>query len=160
VRKSLIRIGLWALAGAAALPVWHLTPSQAQTTETKKTQKKRTGSEDRYNGPLNQVLLKDFDPKSNLVVAEHHPAKAKFPAIDVHVHPSARTPEQIAAWVKSMDATGVDVMVLMTGAAGQDFDRLVDLYLKPYPTRFILFCGMDTRNLDPEAPDFPQKVTA
>ncbi len=113
-----------------------------------------------YDGPMNKVLLKDYDPNSNLVVPEHHPAKAKFPVIDVHVHPAARTPQEVADLVKTMDQTGIETAVLLSGAVGQNFDRLVDLYLKPYPNRFLLYCGIDTRNLDIEAPDYPQKVAA
>lgn len=113
-----------------------------------------------YDGPMNKVLLKDYDPHSNLVVPEHHPPKAKFPVIDVHVHPSARTPEEVAEMVKVMDQVGVDVVVLLTGATGERFDKLAELFLKPYPDRFMLYCGMDTRSLDIEAADFPQKVAA
>jgi predicted TIM-barrel fold metal-dependent hydrolase len=109
---------------------------------------------------MNQVLLKDYDPKSNLVVPEHRPAKARFPAIDAHVHPRGRTAEQVAELVKTMDQAGVETAVLLTGAVGKDFDQLAELYLKPYPNRFLLYCGIDTRNLDPEAADYPQKVAA
>jgi predicted TIM-barrel fold metal-dependent hydrolase len=57
-----------------------------------------------------------------------------------------------------MDEVGVRTVVLMTGATGQTFDRTVELYLKPYPNRFVLFCGMDTQNT--EAPDYPRRSAA
>jgi len=113
-----------------------------------------------FEGPMNKVLLKDYDPVSNLVVAEHKPTRAKFPVIDVHVHPAGQTPQDVASLVKTMDETNVEVAVLLTGAVGQAFDRLVDLYLKPYPNRFVLFCGMDVRGRDIEAPEFPKNVAA
>jgi predicted TIM-barrel fold metal-dependent hydrolase len=147
--------GLLVLAGFTAVLVWQLGLSQTPTPETKKSGGQASS---RYNGPLNSVLLKDFAPKSTLVVEEHHPAKARFPVIDVHIHPSASTPEQVAQWVKAMDDAGVETIVLMSGAVGQNVDRLVDLYLKPYPSRFMLFCGMDTQNI--EAPDYPQRAAA
>ncbi len=159
MRQVLLRTLIFASAGFAAAGSWYLGISFAQNPAAAGKQSLRTGRA-AYDGPMNQVLLKDYDPDSSLVVPEHHPLKAKFPAIDVHVHPSARTPEEVAAWVRAMDATGVETVILMTGATGPEFDRYVDLYLKPYPTRFVLYCGMDTRHLDIDAPDFPQKVAA
>jgi predicted TIM-barrel fold metal-dependent hydrolase len=111
-----------------------------------------------YNGPMNSVLLKDYDPIPSLVVPEHHPAKARFPAIDVHSHAYVTTPQQVAELVRAMDDTGVEKVVILTMTTGEEFDRLVDVYLKPYPTRFLLYCGIDTRHLDISAPDYPQKV--
>ncbi len=153
MRKSLAIQG-GVLAAAAALAVFSF--SQFETHA--QTPPRRQQAE--YDGPMNKVLLKDYDPHSNLVVPEHHPPKAKFPVIDVHVHPSARTPEEVAEMVKVMDQVGVDVVVLLTGATGERFDKLAELFLKPYPDRFMLYCGMDTRSLDIEAADFPQKVAA
>jgi predicted TIM-barrel fold metal-dependent hydrolase len=107
-------------------------------------------------GPMDKVLLKDYKPDSSLVVPEHHPAKAKYPAIDVHSHVYAQTPAEVAEWVKTMDEAGVETTVILTGATGERFDRLVDLYLKPYPKRFILFAGIDISNYD--APDYPERA--
>ena len=141
------------MAGLAVVATGYLSISRAQAPAAK-----RKGNSGEYNGPMNQVLLKDYDPTTSLVVAAHHPPKAKFPAIDVHVHPAARTPDQVAAWVKAMDETGVETAIILSGATGAEFDRLVDLYLKPYPKRFQLYCGMDTTNID--APDYPQRAAA
>ena len=151
--KRISHVGLYATAVAAAALTWQPGRSQAQTAATNAP----VGSdEEAYDGPLNKVLLKDFDPRANLVVAEHHPSKAKFPVIDVHMHPSARSPQEVAGWVKIMDEVGVQTVVLMTGATGQNFDHLVDLYVRPYPNRFVPFCGMDTQNT--ETPDYPHRV--
>lgn len=127
VMKNIFRrVGLYVAAGFVSIPGWHIALPQAPSSGT--------ATRRAYDGPMNKVLLRDYDPKSNLVVPEHHPAKAKFPVIDVHVHPSVRTPQEVAGWVKAMDDSGVEMAVLMTGAVGDAFDRLVDLYLKPYPS--------------------------
>ena len=104
------------------------------------------------------IPLKDYAPGSSLIVPEHHPAKARYPAIDVHSHVYATTPEQVAERVRIMDETGVQTVVVLTGATGAEFDHLVDLYLKPYPGRFQLYCGVDTQKID--APDYPQRAVA
>jgi predicted TIM-barrel fold metal-dependent hydrolase len=107
---------------------------------------------------LGAIRLKDYAPESSLIVPEHHPAKARFSAIDVHSHVYANTPAEVAAWVRTMDETGVQTTVVLTGATGAEFDHLVDLYLKPYPGRFVLYCGVDTQNIN--APDYPQRAVA
>src|SRR5579862_1890700 len=104
------------------------------------------------------ISLKDYAPESSLIVPEHHPAKAKYPAIDVHAHVYATTPQEVAEWVRTMDETGVQTTVVLSGATGAQFDHLVDLYLKPYPGRFILYCGLDTKDI--KAPDYPQRAVA
>jgi len=107
-------------------------------------------------GPMDDVRLKDYAPKSSLVIQETTIAKAKFPAIDVHAHVNGRTPREVADWVKTMDEAGVQQTVILTGATGKAFDDLVELYLKPYPKRFQLFCGIETTGID--QPDYPQRA--
>jgi len=109
-------------------------------------------------GPMDAVALKDYAPKPSFIVAETSVPKAKYPAIDVHAHVNARTPEQVRDCVRTMDETGIEMTVVLTGAPGDAFDRLVDLYLKPYPGRFQLFCGIDTRDVD--EPDYPERAAA
>jgi uncharacterized protein len=155
-RSSLARFGFLSAAAFVAVLAWQLGTSSAQAPAAQSGGR----ADAEYDGPMNKVLLKDYDPNSNLVVPEHHPLKAKFPVIDVHVHPRGSTPQDAAQLVKVMDEVGVETVVLLTGATGERFDRYVEAYLKPYPDRFQLYCGMDTRGKDIEAPDFPQKVAA
>ncbi len=109
-------------------------------------------------GPMDAIALKDYAPKPSLIVTETSVPKAKYPAIDVHAHVNARTPEEVRDWVRTMDETGIEMTVVLTGATGDAFDRLADLYLKPYPGRFQLFCGIDTR--DVEKPDYSERAAA
>ena len=117
----------------------------------------RRGNEDAVK-TMGDIPIRDWKPDSSLIVEEHHPPKARFAAIDAHSHVYMRTPEDVAKWVRIMDDTGVETTVILSGATGEAFDRLVDLYLKPYPGRFQLYCGLDTTN--PDAPDYPQRAVA
>lgn len=108
------------------------------------------------SGPMDSILLKDYAPGSSLVVPETRILKARFPAIDVHAHVYAETKEEVAEWVKTMDEVGVERTIILTDATGAEFDRLVDLYLKTYPDRFQLYCGLDTT--DSGASDYPQRA--
>jgi predicted TIM-barrel fold metal-dependent hydrolase len=105
---------------------------------------------------MDSVLLKDYAPSSSLVVPETHLAKSRFPVIDVHTHVYAKTPDEVAEWVRTMDDVGIELSVTLTDATGAEFDRLVDLYLKPYPNRFQLFCGLDTSAIDSK--DYPERA--
>jgi uncharacterized protein len=115
---------------------------------------------------MDSVLVKDWTPDSSLVVPATTVSKARFPAIDVHVHVGIAgtghnggdTPESLAAWVKIMDEAGVEKIIVLTEAIGAEFDRLADLYQKNYPDRFQLWCGLDVRDFD--KPDYPQRAAA
>jgi predicted TIM-barrel fold metal-dependent hydrolase len=89
-----------------------------------------------------QILLKDYKPVSLHKVPVTTVARARYPAIDMHSHPGAKTPEDVDRWVKVMDEVGVEKTVLLTHAHGAEFDRLVELYSR-HPTRFELWCGFD-----------------
>lgn len=109
-------------------------------------------------GPMDAIALKDYAPKPSVVVPETSVPKARYPAVDVHAHVNAKTPEEVAEWVKTMDEVGVETTVVLSGATGADFDKLVEMYLKPYPNRFQLYCGIDRTDI--ENPDYPERAVA
>jgi uncharacterized protein len=89
-----------------------------------------------------RILLKDYRPKSLYKIPVTAVAKAKFPIIDMHSHPYAKTPEEIAQWVRTMDEVGVEKTVILTMATRAEFDDINRKYSK-YPNRFELWCGFD-----------------
>jgi hypothetical protein len=110
-------------------------------------------------GPMDALLVKDYAPGSSLVVPETRVPKARYPAIDVHSHSSMngiKTAADVDAWVKRMDEVGVERSVVFTEAVGPAFDRQVELFLKRYPGRFQLWCGVDTSNI--EAPGYADRA--
>ena len=68
------------------------------------------------------LLLKDFRPKSIYNIPVSTISKAKFPIIDVHSHPYANTQEEIDIWVKNMNEAGITKTILLTYAHGSEFD--------------------------------------
>jgi uncharacterized protein len=102
------------------------------------------GGESPPEGPKgpDQILLKDFRPVSIHKVPVTAVARARYPAIDMHAHPWVETPEEVDRWVHVMDKVGIERTVLLTGAHGEEFDQLVELYSR-HPTRFELWCGFD-----------------
>ena len=63
-------------------------------------------------------MLRDYRPKSIYKIPVTEIAKARFPIIDMHSHPYAKTPEQIAEWVGNVDEVGVEKTIILTAAVG------------------------------------------
>lgn len=94
-----------------------------------------------------QLLLKDFKPKSIYRIPVTQVTKARFPVIDMHTHDYAKTDDQIAEWVRTMDQLGIRKSIILSDAHGPAFDAIVARY-KKYPGRFSIWCGFDYTGYD------------
>jgi predicted TIM-barrel fold metal-dependent hydrolase len=99
------------------------------------------------------ILLKDYRPRSIYKIPITEVPKAKFPVIDMHSHPYAKTGQDIDQWVRNMDAAGIEKTMILTMTTGHAFDEIQRKYMK-YPDRFELWCGFDFTGFD--KPDFPK----
>jgi predicted TIM-barrel fold metal-dependent hydrolase len=109
-------------------------------------------------GPMDRVLLKDYEPHSSLAVPVTKIDRARFPVVDVHTHShmcQIHTREDVASWVRTMDRVGVETSVVFTDSIGEAFDAQADLF-KPFGKRFLVFCSMDARDVD--AADYSARV--
>jgi len=88
------------------------------------------------------ILLKDYRPRSIYKIPVTQIEKAKYPIIDMHSHPYAKTETEISTWLKNMDQVGVEKTMILTMATGQEFDGINAKYSK-YPERFEVWCGFD-----------------
>lgn len=104
-------------------------------------------SQDKKDDNLKDILLKNYRPKSIYKVPVTEIKKAKFPVVDAHSHAYANNPADVAQWVKNMDEMGIEKTIVLTMAAGKDFDSIQALYGK-YPDRFILYCELDYEGYD------------
>ncbi|MEN1679733.1 MAG: amidohydrolase family protein [Planctomycetota bacterium] len=114
----------------------------------------------RAEEPLNgrdgrQLLLDQFRPQPQLRANRTPAPRAKFPVIDVHVHPRLRlrhSPELLEGFVRVMDDQNIALCVSLDGGLG---DRLEEhlAYLKPFEERFLVFANVDWRGAgDPDDP--------
>ena len=94
-----------------------------------------------------QLLLKDFKPRSIYRVPASKVERARFPVVDMHTHDNAKTDEQVAAWVRTMDELGIEKSTILCQAHGEAFDAVVARY-KKYPGRFSVWCGFDFTGYD------------
>jgi predicted TIM-barrel fold metal-dependent hydrolase len=97
--------------------------------------------------PPDRLLLKNYRPKSIYKIPISNIQRAKYPIIDLHSHPYAETPEQIAQWVKNMDEVGIEKTIILTHEVGARFDSIYAEYAK-YPDRFDVWCGFDYTGYD------------
>jgi len=95
-----------------------------------------------YGQDVTELKLKDYRPRSIFRIPVTKITKAKFPAIDMHSHDFAKTPEEVATWVKTMDQAGIQKTIILSGATGDDFDKIYSRYSK-FPDRFEIWCGFD-----------------
>jgi predicted TIM-barrel fold metal-dependent hydrolase len=131
---------------AAALP-------SSFAAESKSSRGPKSGAaKAKSNTPADTLLLKDYRPVSLFKVPVTEIAKAKFPIIDMHSHPYAKTAAEIDTWIKNMDAVNVEKTMILTMTSGKEFDQINAQYSK-YPDRFEVWCGLDFTGYD--QPTFP-----
>ena len=136
------------LAGLAVglPPLAQLAP--AQTSEKKAHPSTRAAS------PAfpETLLLKDYRPQSIYNIPITEIPRAKYPVIDMHSHPYAKTAQEIDRWVRTMDDVGIEKTIILTKTTGAEFDDIQKKYSK-YPERFEMWCGFDFT--DYREPGFP-----
>src|SRR5688500_7833602 len=108
-------------------------------------------------GPMDEIRVRDYAPVPSLVLPQTVVDKARFPVIDIHAHSNARTPEEVAAWVRTMDEVGIATTVVLAGTTGDAFARMAELYLSR-SDRFQVYCGLLATNI--ERPDYPEQAAA
>jgi hypothetical protein len=90
----------------------------------------------------NRLLLKDYSPHSIYKIPVSKISRAKYPVIDMHSHPYAKTPAEVRRWVANMDASGIEKTTILTKLTGTEFEKVQQLY-NAYPGRFELWAGLD-----------------
>lgn len=95
--------------------------------------------------------IREYKPRSTLVVPQHPVPRAKFPVIDIHSHhPTPISPEQYAEVVKAMDQLNIRLIVNLSGSWGDNLRRgLAVIKSSPYPDRMVLFANIDFSDVGP-----------
>jgi predicted TIM-barrel fold metal-dependent hydrolase len=95
--------------------------------------------------------IRDYKPRSTLVVPEHSVPRAKFPVVDIHGHPPPLTgPAVVDQVVESMAPLNLQVMVDANGTSGERLKRAVEaIRASRYKDRIVAFTGLDLRDVGP-----------
>ncbi len=95
-----------------------------------------------YAQRADEIMLRNYRPKSIYKIPITQTPKAKYPVIDMHSHAYAKSEEDISKWVKIMDQVGVEKTIVMTTLTGAKFDSVYAKYAR-YGNRFEVWCGFD-----------------
>src|SRR5690349_23372397 len=95
--------------------------------------------------------IREYKPRSTLVVPQHLVPRAKFPVIDIHSHhPTPISPEQYEQVVKAMDQLNIRLIANLSGSWGDNLRRgLAVIKSSRYPDRMVLFANIDFSNVGP-----------
>jgi hypothetical protein len=100
---------------------------------------------------LQPPSIRDYTPRSTLVVPQHPVPRAKFPAVDIHGHPPALTSDEVInRVVAAMDPLNLQVMVNASGASGERLQQqLAVLRASRHRDRFAMFTNITFRDVGP-----------
>ena len=101
---------------------------------------------------IRELKLKDWQPKSMLVVKSTSIAKPKFPVVDVHNHlgggKSRLTPEVVKRYLTEMDAAGVRTVVNLDGGWDTTLKETLAILDEAHPGRFLTFALVNFTDFD------------
>ena len=101
---------------------------------------------------IRELKLRDWQPRSMLVVPEHRLEKPKFPVIDVHNHlgggKQTLTPERVAGYLAEMNAAGVRTVVNLDGGWGERLKETLAALDEAHPGRFLTFALINFDGID------------
>jgi len=100
---------------------------------------------------LDPPTIREYKPKSTLVVPQHPVPRAKFPVIDIHSHqPTPISNEELGRVIKGMEANNLRLLVNLSGSSGGRLQQGVQaIRNSPYKDRMVLFANVDFRNVGP-----------
>lgn len=100
-----------------------------------------------------QLRLAEWEPRSQVRVAETPVARPAVPVVDVHNHLGRWLSDgkwmidDVPGLVALMDECGVEAVVNLDGRWGDEVTANVDRYDRAYPGRFLTFCHIDWSRL-------------
>jgi uncharacterized protein len=89
--------------------------------------------------------IREYKPKSTLVVAQHPTPRARFPVIDIHSHQRTPiAPEDFDRVVAAMDPQNLRVLVNLSGSFGDRLRQGLDaIRNSKHADRMVLFANID-----------------
>jgi predicted TIM-barrel fold metal-dependent hydrolase len=134
------------LVGAAlglALAIGIAVAQAPQGAQSQGALQQRPGADRQPEFPLPNI--REYKPKSTLVVPQHPTPRAKFPVIDIHSHqPAPISDAQMDTLVKSMDPLNLQLLVNASGVTGDMLQKAVAaLRTSRHKDRMVQFTDID-----------------
>jgi uncharacterized protein len=138
------------LFGTAVLPLAALAVCLATLTAQPQTPgqirpRPAEGREPEFPPPT----IRQYKPRSTLVVPQHPVPRAKFPVVDLHGHPPALTgPDVVNLVGGAMDPLNIQVMVNANGTSGERLRQSLEaIRASRYKDRMVVFTQINVRDL-------------
>jgi predicted TIM-barrel fold metal-dependent hydrolase len=95
--------------------------------------------------------IREYKPKSTLVVAQHPVPRAKYPVIDIHSHqPTPISDGEFGRVMKGMEANNLRLLVNLSGSSGERLRQGIEaIRHSSYKDRMVLFANVDFRSMGP-----------
>lgn len=143
--SALLALGVVSLAVVAAqqLPPGQIRPRPAEGREPEFPQPK----------------IREYHPRSTLVVPQHPVPKAKFPVIDFHHHPPfSMTVNDVNTVGDAMAPLNLGLMINANATPSERLKPAMDaIAASRYKGKMVMFVGLDLRNVGPGS---GQKIAA
>jgi predicted TIM-barrel fold metal-dependent hydrolase len=109
---------------------------------------------------LKPPTIREYKPKSQLVVPQHPVPRAKYPVIDIHSHQSTPiSPGDFDRVMKGMEENNLRILVNLSGGSGDRLRQGVEaLRASKYKDRMVLFANVNFR--EGVGPGFGAKAAA
>ena len=134
---SLVAIGAisFAVVAAQQLPPGQIRPRPAEGREPEFPQPK----------------IREYHPRSTLVVPQHPVPKAKFPVIDFHHHPPfSMTVADVNTVGDAMAGLNLGLMINANATSSERLKPAMDaIAASRYKGKMVMFVGLDLRNVGP-----------
>lgn len=100
---------------------------------------------------LSPPTIRQYKPRSTLVVPQHPIPRAKYPVVDFHGHPPTLSgPDVVDRVVEAMAPVGVQVMVNANGTSGDRLRQALEaIKASRHHDRMVMFTQIDVRGLAP-----------
>jgi uncharacterized protein len=108
---------------------------------------------------VQDLTIREYKPKSTLVVPHHPVPKARYPVIDIHSHHFNLTRERWEQVLPEMDALNLRILVNLSGGSGEALKQLIaTIESSPGKGRMLAFANLDFRDL--ETPGYGARAVA
>ena|ERR1044071_7012435 len=105
--------------------------------------------------PPDQILLKEYRPRSIFKIPESRVERARYAVIDVHSHDYAPGDADVDRWVRTMGEVRLDKTIILSGSTGPKFDAALAKYGR-HPNRFLERDEAAARESPHRIPGFPR----
>jgi predicted TIM-barrel fold metal-dependent hydrolase len=124
-------------------------PARPQGTHSEGALRERPGSNRVPEFP--PPTIREYKPRSTLVVAEHPTPRAKFPAIDIHSHqPAPISAAEFDKVVAAMDRNNLRLLVNASGASGTRLRQAIEaIRTSRHRDRMVQLAEVDLENVGP-----------